>query len=406
MENAAREILRRVRRPALGAALVLLCLAILVPAAAAQEKLPGGVVSRVKKINEYLNAVETRLKTGSVDRNDLDRARDALEEIRKGYAASMKHPDVVAAEKRIAQVAKLLDDFEASKKQKKAQAEGAAAAEEKTLVDWARKLSAYKADTKPGSKGYFGIPSGEVEAMLAARGSYEEAKALYAEFLKTGLDKDSHPDLRQAEYDIRTAILNYEASRERVPAEAERKLDEALAWMAEQKAGGKGLSLGKDQQASIALLVENTVRLFPGTAKTRALIAKKADLDRRIEEADASILEARVMRADSYAGKDSAELKKMAQTVAQKEHAGAAVLKVNITSAAWETESAVEWTDTTRTALRYRATDFVYAQVAVKAGADVFLYTVYLNKDRIDGKEQPLTGHVMYRDRLLEKNIR
>jgi hypothetical protein len=42
----------------------------------------------------------------------------------------------------------------------------------------------------------------------------------------------------------------------------------------------------------------------------------------------------------------------------------------------------------------------------VKAGADVFLYTVYLNKDEIDGKEQPLTGHVMHRDRLLEKNVR
>ena len=42
----------------------------------------------------------------------------------------------------------------------------------------------------------------------------------------------------------------------------------------------------------------------------------------------------------------------------------------------------------------------------MEAGADVFLSTVYLNKDRIDGKEQPLTGHLMYRDRLLEKNIR
>ena len=354
MVNAARAVLR--------VTLFLLCLAVLAAAATAQEKLPGGVASRVKKINEYLNTVETRLKTGSVARNDLDRARDALEEIRQGYPASMKHPDVVAAEKRIASVARLLDDFEANKKQQKAQAEGAAAADEKTLVDWARRLSAYKADTAPGSRGYFGVPSGEVEALLAARGSYEEARMLYAEFLKTGLDKDSHHELRQAEYDIRTAILNYEASSERVPAEAERRLDEALAWMAGQKAGGKGLSLGKDQQVAIALLVESATRLFPGTPKTRSLIAKKGDLDRRIEEADASILEARVMRADRYTGKDSPELKKLAQAVVIKEHAGASVLKVNITSDAWQTESAVEWTDTTRTALRSRVTDFVIAQ--------------------------------------------
>jgi hypothetical protein len=398
METAAKAIFR--------AFLVLLCMAMLAPAVAAEEKLPGGVTSRVKKINGYLSSVETRLKTGSVDRNDLDRARDALEDIRKGYPTSMKHPDVVAAEKRITSVANLLDDFETGKQQKKAQGEGAAAAEEKTLVEWANRLSAYKADTRPGSKGYFGVPSGDVEGLLAAKGSYEEAKALYAEFFKTAIDKDAHQQLRQAEYDIKTSILNYEASRERVPEEAERKLDEALAWMVEQKAGGKGLSLGRDQQATIALLVENSARLFPGSTKTRSLIAKKADLDKRIEETDASILEARVMRIDKYSGKDAAELKKMAQAIVLKEHTGATTLKVNITSAAWETESAVEWTDTTHTALRYRATDSVIALVAVKAGADVFLYTVYLNKDKIDGKEQPMTGHVMYRDRLLEKNIR
>jgi len=82
------------------------------------------------------------------------------------------------------------------------------------------------------------------------------------------------------------------------------------------------------------------------------------------------------------------------------------VLKVNITRAEWQTESLVEWTDTTRTAVQHRVTDSIYAQVAIKVRSDVFLYTVYINKDTVGGKVLPISGHVMYKDRLLEKNIR
>jgi hypothetical protein len=84
----------------------------------------------------------------------------------------------------------------------------------------------------------------------------------------------------------------------------------------------------------------------------------------------------------------------------------ATVLKVVIASPAWERESVEEWTDTTRTALRRRITDSVNAQVAVRLGKESYLYMVFLNKDTIDGKESALTGHVMFRDRILEKNIR
>ena len=112
----------------------------------------------------------------------------------------------------------MLDEAEAAKQQKAAQASGAAGAEEKTLLDWAARLGAYKADSRPGAKGQFGIPTEDIDTLLAARPAYEEAKGLYAKFLDSGLDKDAHAQLRQAEYDIRVAILNYEGSRERVPS--------------------------------------------------------------------------------------------------------------------------------------------------------------------------------------------
>jgi len=196
---------------------------------------------------------------------------------------------------------------EAGKKQKQAQAAGAAATEEQTLVDWAERLSAYKADSRPGSKGYFGIPTEDIEALLASRASYEESKALYAEFLTSGLDKDAHHQLRQAEYDIRVAILNYESSQERVPQNAAEKLDAALKWMAESKT----VALAQGERKTIALLVENAARLFPGSERVKALSTKKAELGKRNEEVDKSILENRTMRPDHYKGQDQAETEKI-----------------------------------------------------------------------------------------------
>ena len=378
------------------------CLLLIATAAMAQDALPGGVTSRLKKINDFLTSVETRLKAGSVNRNDLERAVETLAELKKGYAAFASRAEVAAAEKRIADVTRQVSDFEAGKKQKKDQAAAGAASKEKTLVDWAERLSAYKADSRPGSKGQFGIPTEDIEWLLASRAAYEEAKALYAEFLKSGLDKDAHHQLRQAVDDIRVAILNYESGQERVPQNAAEKLDAALKWMAESKT----VALDKGERKTIALLVENAARLFPGSERVKALNVKKAELDRRIEKVDTSILENRTMRPDQYKGPDAEQLKRLAQAIVLKEEKGASVLKVNITSAAWTTESVVEWTDTTRTALQHRSTDSVNAQVAVRVGADCFLYTVFLNKDRIGGRENPLTGHLMFRDRLLEKNIR
>jgi hypothetical protein len=386
--------------------LAVILLMLVASVSEAQAKLPGGVSSRLKKIDTYLAATESRLQTGSTDRNDLDRARDALEEIKKGYPDFTSHPDVVEAGKKIARVEKLMADSEAGKKQKKTQAAEGAAADEKVLGEWAERLSAYKADSTPGSRGHYGAPSGDIEALLADRKFYEEAKSLYAEFLKTGLDKDAHFKLRQAEYDIKVAILNYEKSLERIPEEADRQLDAAIKWMGERTGDAKNANLSTHQLETIVLLLESSARLFPGSEKVRALNVKKADLDKRMEEADQSILENRTMRADQYKGKDAAELKKMAQAVVLKDVKGATILKVNTTSASWESESVLEWSDTTHSALQHRVTDSVYALVAARQGSDIFLYTVYLNKDRVDGRQLPLTGHVMYKDRLLEKNIR
>ena len=48
--------------------IVVCCLLFVAATLVAQGALPGGVTSRLKKINDYLTSVETRLKAGSISR--------------------------------------------------------------------------------------------------------------------------------------------------------------------------------------------------------------------------------------------------------------------------------------------------------------------------------------------------
>lgn len=371
----------------------------------AQGKLPGGVTSRLKKIEGFLKKTEERLAAGSTSRNDFERAEEALAEIKKQYPDAASHGDVAAAEQRIQTVKAALDGKAAGKEQAKTAAAGKAASDEQTLVGWAQKLGAFKPDDKLGAKGLFGISTEDVDVMLACKPAYEEAKALLAEFMATGLNKDDHHELRQADYDIRTSMENYEGSCRRIPEKARQKVDEALKWFAGRSGATANINLDKGQAATIAKLIDSAHRLAPNAPETKTLLEKKAELDQKMEEADKTILQSRRMGEDKFKGGDAEALKAMARSVVEKHQPGAKILRVHLLSPSWNKEAAVEWTDTTNTALQHRVTESVNAQVAVEQGDQALIYTVYLNKDKVSGQEKALTGHVMFKDRALRQNI-
>jgi hypothetical protein len=76
-------------------------------------------------------------------------------------------------------------------------------------------------------------------------------------------------------------------------------------------AESKTVALAQGEWKTIALLVENAARLFPGSERVKALSTKKAELDKRNEEVDKSILENRTMRPDHYKGQGQAETEKI-----------------------------------------------------------------------------------------------
>jgi hypothetical protein len=113
------------------------------------------------------------------------------------------------------------------------------------------------------------------------------------------------------------------------------------------------------------------------------------------------------MEPDQYEGDDADSLRRKAGEIVKEKVAQAQVLRTTLPAEDWKQESVVEWTDTTRTALRYRNTRLMTAHVAAK-GADgkVYLHAVHLASDRqSDGSWGLLYGHIMWSDWMAEKNV-
>lgn len=280
----------------------------------------------------------------------------------------------------------------------------AACAQALTCEEWAEKLAVYKANPTEGSKGYFGISREDVGELVKLKPDYDEAKALYTEFKKTGMDPDDCHQLRDAAWNIGVSIGNYEGSLERIIKGAEDELEIALQWL--QSYPQNAWTYARDLMAGHRRRIGNAETLFGSdNPRVKALQEKFAGFEKRISEAQAKALEKVRMKPDAYKGGDANSLKALAKSIVMKAHPKAKILRVSITSKSWERESVIEFTDTTKTALQHRVTNGVYAQVAAKEDNECLIYTLYLHKDSIGGAQRELQGHIMYQDRILEKNV-
>ncbi|UCG33904.1 MAG: hypothetical protein JSU68_04555, partial [Phycisphaerales bacterium] len=113
------------------------------------------------------------------------------------------------------------------------------------------------------------------------------------------------------------------------------------------------------------------------------------------------------LRADKYQGPDADDLKTFARKLVPKTHEGAEVLRLTIFTPDWKEETVVEWTDTTRSALRKRTTRTLMFMVAFRDTEGVFRDIGYLNQDRTsDGGWGPTYGHLAkYRNPMLQENV-
>jgi hypothetical protein len=137
-----------------------------------------------------------------------------------------------------------------------------------------------------------------------------------------------------------------------------------------------------------------------GAAFNRATDEEKETCRKAYGEAN------KLMDADRFEGDGSEVLRQKVEEIV-KAKASNRPLRVTLPAENWTQEEALEWTDTSRTALRYRITRFMTAQAAAAADdGKVYLYRVHLANDRqADGDWGPLHGHVMGADWIVEENV-
>lgn len=391
----------------------------------AASKLPPGAVFRLKEADRALTAADRAVSspTAAMDwkvqsaKAGIEAARGKLEEIRQqfGERAPAGHADIRAVDARIADLEKKIAAAAAGAAAAQQGAQDTKAAEEQ----WQARLRPYVLG--PGRQGHDPakwMPASAPRALdelARALNLHREASEALAAFDKAGIPSpgdDLAESVRQLRYALKSFADSHRSFVEESLREATGQLDQLEGFLKEQEpkaaAGGDALPLEKSQVSTARARVELAAALVAAyDERVAALRGRLAGVERR----DGALRKARVAQtrliADRYSGGDLKELKGKAEQIVTAAQSGATVLRTTIISPDWKEESVIEATDTTHTALRFRTTRSVTAQVAARTQGEVKLHTVDLSRDRqANGSWGALYGHIMFTDPMLEENVR
>lgn len=399
--------------------------------AQAQAPLPSNVAFQLSQVSRIVERAERSLGGAGVasESSKIETAKAAAEEARGGmqeiarrYAGkySPEHPEIVAMQNRIAALEATAGGRAVAAQQAQAAAQQQAAAAGAASGDWLARLGPFMAGM--GQPGYdearYLVPSAtqEAEEMQKRLGLYAAASAALAEYRRANLGAMETDELRQVVSDLDVALRQFGEScvqyADQDLAAADARIGDLEQFVREQDA--------KIAAAEPALFPERSTLEQAQAVLDRAGGLVKSDDPRMtalvsrldaMKKADVRLRAARAadtrLRPDAYAGGDAEALKRFAEQVVARAQPGIRLLKTVLVSPDWTEESAVEWTDTTQTALRHRTTRRMTAQVAGRLNANTRLYTLDVSQDRLSsGSWGPTAGHVMFTDPMLEENVK
>jgi hypothetical protein len=234
-------------------------------------------------------------------------------------------------------------------------------------------------------------------------------------YRKAGLGDKATDELKLIIRDIEHALKTFEESTKSMAElklkDAGRQVDYIITWLNKEskKIGSKDMPLTMNKMTFESARRDLDVAgnlLGEDDSRVKALEAKYSEaLSLNAKIAKARVAQTRMI-ADKFGGPELSALKKKAEEVLGGAKAGVKILRTTVISPDWKEESVIEWTDTTRSALRHRVTRSVSAQVAGKLGDKTTLYTLHIAKDRrTDGSWSQLRGHIMFEDPILEENV-
>jgi hypothetical protein len=363
-----------------------------------------GVREARNEIERAIHRIEMYLENDDPnERPQLREQRDRLARALETYDAALEAGGEEGRELRARTLAKL-EEVDARI--------GSALAGDALVDSWLERLALYNRggakDITPGING----------AALYAKVSEwrQEALALWEEYEKVEFPGGKGPDLERLERFFQESLeesarqlayavtSRHEAAREQVDR-IEAYFEADRGWKTDPATPPRRFA---DELLDAArLAIEDLAAYAPDHEGLAALRADHARLLAENTERREAAKGLTFLKPHRYAGADAEALLAYARTLVPRDHEGAKALRVTIFTPEWKQETVVEWTDSTRTALRVRTTRTLMFCVALEDGEGVFRDFGYLNQDRTaDGAWGATYGHcARYRAPMLEENV-
>ena len=385
--------------------------------------LPLHVTSDLKVVERYIGSAQQSLDSGDARnaRRSISNAENKLQQTaeRKKKYFSPEHPEYIALQKRIEKLDMAVSEIEVGAAEKNASAAQTAANYKTESDKWLAVLKPYV--TGPGQAGYdperyFVASFTEDQPEMAKRATIFGMVSTDMEaYRESGLGENATDELQLVVRDIDYGLKTFQESTSTMAEwkikEAERQIDYITSWLNEEakKTGSENLpntmnkmtfqSARRDLDGAARLLDKNDERVKMLETKYQEALSLDAGLAKiRVEQTR--------MIPDKFGGPELKILKEKSDEVLRTAKPGVTVLRTTVVSPDWQEENVIEWTDTSRSALRYRVTRSVSTQVAGKLDGGTTLFTIHIAKDRrTDGSWSQLRGHIMFEDPILEKNV-
>ena len=369
-------------------------------------ELPSAVAFRLKRLDQWISG------------GNLPRAAALMEEIETRYGDQIPagHPAVAAAKARLAELKKKIEAEEQAKADAKKKEEADKARREAQSQEWVAKLAVYTkrydvANSRVNPKYLIAAVTQDMKELQRHKALYDEVAVLFAAYKKVAFPAGKTFDLEQMEERLAKTLKEFPEAYQRslalMSGGAERLLKEAAAALEHDQAWRTDAT-----KVPYPLSEKRLESIRAGVARVAGpklpeLKAKLAALEKDNAERRRLRTERTFMIPDRFTGAEAGQVKAAAVALVRKSFADAQALRTTIISADWKEVDKVEFTDTTRTAIRRRVTRSVTAQVAAKTGGAVQLYTVYVAKDRrTDGTWGPLYGNLhQSAETMLESNV-
>lgn len=404
------------------------------PPAATEDgpaKLPGTVLHYLEQVDQTLERQERIFEkkelVGDPDsyignlESALKQVNETMERIFDSYGDQFdhEHPDVKARQAKIAEFQANIAELQATFEARQAQAADAEARQQAQSDEWLQKIGPYVAG--PGQPGHdegtylIGAGTANVDELVARKQIYGTAKEVFDEYQQVEFPDGKTQALEMAADELALALEGFESgyqeSLDRFASDIEEQLAYTEQWLTQQEASAAEAE--KPLLLSSFMLQQIQRPLFALEAATSGEDARLPGFNERlaaIEERGTNLrrlgVKRTVMFPDAFGGAEIEALKASAAEFLHAEYPDAEVLRTTIISEAWTENRQWEYTDTTKTAIRYRITRSVTAQIAGKTGDEVSLYTLDISQDQqSDGSWGPSYGHVMFSDPMLEENV-